>query len=601
MIFDWIFYINRYPELYNQGINTKEKAIKHWINYGIKEGRRINKNQININLEKLSGGDRYTTDELYNKLMNNKIEHITNTNINSNINSKIHFKIVTTKFIESIAQNLQNILKKFNIISDIIYELSDEDENNDNFYIIISYKFNKTFLPKKYILYVVEQTESRFFKDNKYLNMIKNANYIWDLCVKNRKLFMEYPFTNYYYLQCPFIKDKSYVVSNKYDILFYGTINNRRKTILDKLNNKYNIYIVNNIIGADRDELIKQSKIILNLHYYFEAGLETCRLNETLKFNKLVISELPFDDFYNTELYKNSIIFIDNINDDLSNINNLYNTIDKYLQNDFEYNKKINEIIINNDILQNKSEFNIQKLLLPLYNSTNVYYNYDLIPNKIYCLHLVETPERIKAFNNQKYKPDVEIFPAIKYNPGWVGCALSYVNLIYNAKRCNLDKITICEDDCRFKNDSKTSFDILYNNINYALDIIKKWDMFVGCVADLPDDTNISNVYKYKDMTFIEINKMHSNVFNIYNKSCYDTIINWDFNDKSRYNQIDQYLKKQNLKIIITYPFYFDCLDITSTIWDKNLYETYNTMFQNSLNTIKNKLDKWNKPIITIG
>ncbi len=380
-----------------------------------------------------------------------------------------NIKIITTKLIESIAFNIQNILNKMNISSNVIYELSDDDINNDDFYIIIATYFNKPFLPKKYILYVVEQSTSNFYKDNRYLNMIKNANYIFDFCVKNRKLFIEYPFSNYYYLECPFIKEQENNQDfnqdfNQYDILFYGTMNIRRKNILDKLTTKYNIYIATNISGKEKDDIIKQSKIILNLHYYPEAGLETCRLNEVLKFNKLVISELPFDDFYNMELYKNSVLFIENINDDLSNIDILYNLIDKYLQNYFQYIKKTNEIIINNDILQNKSEFNIQKLLLSLNIGINniIFNNYDLIQNKIYCLHLVETPNRIKLFNQQKNKPDVEIFPAIKYNPGWVGCALSYVNLIYNAKRCNLDKITICEDDCRFPTNSY-DFDTIYN------------------------------------------------------------------------------------------------------------------------------------------
>jgi hypothetical protein len=80
--------------------------------------------------------------------------------------------------------------------------------------------------------------------------------------------------------------------------------------------------------------------------------------------------------------------------------------------------------------------------------------------------------------------------------------------------------------------------------------------MFVGCIADFPKDTIISNVYKYNDITFIEINKMTSMVFNIYNNSSYDTIINWDFDNKNK-DKIDGYIKAKNLKIIITYPYYF--------------------------------------------
>ena len=37
--FDWEYYINKYDDLKNAGINTKEEAWNHWITSGIKEGR----------------------------------------------------------------------------------------------------------------------------------------------------------------------------------------------------------------------------------------------------------------------------------------------------------------------------------------------------------------------------------------------------------------------------------------------------------------------------------------------------------------------------------------------------------------------------------
>ena len=37
--FDWEFYVNKYEDLRNAGINTKEKAWKHWNDHGSNEGR----------------------------------------------------------------------------------------------------------------------------------------------------------------------------------------------------------------------------------------------------------------------------------------------------------------------------------------------------------------------------------------------------------------------------------------------------------------------------------------------------------------------------------------------------------------------------------
>ena len=168
---------------------------------------------------------------------------------------------------------------------------------------------------------------------------------------------------------------------------------------------------------------------------------------------------------------------------------------------------------------------------------------------------------------------------------------------MYNAQRCNLDTITICEDDCRFKPDFNKKYNIIKNFLNK----IDKWDIFVGWIALLPEETIIHNVYEYDGLTFLEIDKMHSTVFNIYNKSVYDIIQNWNVNNRNvNINTIDQYLKRQKIKIITTYPFEFDCLDVNSTLWNKNLYNEYNNMFNYSLKLIKKKLAEYKRPIIKL-
>jgi GR25 family glycosyltransferase involved in LPS biosynthesis len=52
--FDWITYINNYDDLYIAGINTKEMAIQHWINYGKNENRTYKNLTQNNNSTKLT-------------------------------------------------------------------------------------------------------------------------------------------------------------------------------------------------------------------------------------------------------------------------------------------------------------------------------------------------------------------------------------------------------------------------------------------------------------------------------------------------------------------------------------------------------------------
>ena len=95
-----------------------------------------------------------------------------------------------------------------------------------------------------------------------------------------------------------------------------------------KLFPKYIIKIINNIYGIPLFNEIINSKIILNIHFYKDALLETNRLNEILSCNKLIISEKPdISDNYNYELYKNNIIFTNNIDE-------MYEKIIYYLEND---------------------------------------------------------------------------------------------------------------------------------------------------------------------------------------------------------------------------------------------------------------------------
>jgi hypothetical protein len=527
-----------------------------------------------------------------------------------NINT--HFVIIIDFNILSIAENIRDILKKLNFRVEIIYNKNNYNYINvpNNYMFIICVNINKKLeeLPKNFIFFQIEQTNCLNFKSNDIF--LQNATAVWDFSIKNYQKYKHIDFKKIFYLPLLFYSPSNSYISyqdiNEYDILFYGTINDRRKNILSKLKNKYNIFTTEtkNIFNEELNKYIKKSKIIINLHYYNDVALEICRINEVLKFNKLVISEKPSStDYYNQLKYSKYVVYIDEIHNDLSNIDELYKTIDFYLKED-NYTKKINEIKLNLNDLCKKSVFHLYKNLLSIDIIKENKMEYTLTSDKIYCLHLIETPYRIDAFRNQEnyplIEPLLEIYPAIKKDVGWIGCALSYQNLMWNAKRCNLDRITICEDDCEIKNDFKDKYNIINKFLN---EYTSGWDIFVGIIADLPNDTNILNVIEYEGITFVEIDKMTSTVFNIYNKSSFDKIINW----KNKTNvilldTIDRYINDNKFKIITTYPFEFDCLNIKSTLWNNNNFDIFDKMFKKTSELLKNKIDNYkNKNNFNIG
>ena len=242
--------------------------------------------------------------------------------------------IQTTKFGYYISNAIKYLLFKNFIISNIIFEVN---HNNPNLHIILFSQKVKKF-PKKYIIYQLEQKDISKWIDKKYELSILYSTKTWDYSKSNINKFSNILQKKITYLPIPLISinylDNNIILNNgpKNNILFYGSMNTIRKEKLQylqqKLFPKYSIKIINNIYGVSLFNEIINSKIILNIHFYKGALLETNRLNEILSCNKLIISENPdISDNYNYELYKNNVIFIDNIDE-------MYQKIIYYLEND---------------------------------------------------------------------------------------------------------------------------------------------------------------------------------------------------------------------------------------------------------------------------
>jgi hypothetical protein len=116
-----------------------------------------------------------------------------------------------------------------------------------------------------------------------------------------------------------------------YDVLFIGAPNHRRNWIIDELRKDPNIrveVVYRHMWGPLREEIVRQSRIVINLHYY-EKNFETVRLFWLLSLGAFVITEA--DTEINSrvmEEYKGSIVF--------STYSNFVETVKKYLEPDME-------------------------------------------------------------------------------------------------------------------------------------------------------------------------------------------------------------------------------------------------------------------------
>lgn len=76
------------------------------------------------------------------------------------------------------------------------------------------------------------------------------------------------------------------------DVLFYGSLNERREAVLDGLEARgLQVASVFGVYGAERDALIARAKLVLNVHYYAARVFEIVRVSYLLANRRCVVSE----------------------------------------------------------------------------------------------------------------------------------------------------------------------------------------------------------------------------------------------------------------------------------------------------------------------
>ena len=340
-----------------------------------------------------------------------------NINFNFNFRSKIHHQQQPTPTIDQSIKKINIFTRKCAIISTRnmakqleelgiettinLRNINNKDieicEKDPNLYLFILFpQWNLTRpgikikdLPKnKYFLYQMEQlnqNEQPYQNIDLIKNYIKNSYCTFDYSSTNISLYPD-DIRDKIKLLTPFIGEvNEYSEVKTIDILFIGALNNRRIKILDELkkysrenNLDYKIEIVDNVFEDELDRLIKKCKIVINLHYYPNAILELFRIHDLLPYDCKILSELPGDGDPDgsVEKYKDVVDFFPVIDDDLSNLEDMFELIDNSLNNDnysIIYNyKKLIEYINNknNNILSTIIKENNNLLINILIRST---------------------------------------------------------------------------------------------------------------------------------------------------------------------------------------------------------------------------------------
>lgn len=528
---------------------------------------------------------------------------------------KKNIVILTSSHCLFVAYLLANNLKKmsFNVIISDQYS----SQNQDILHIVFAIQCYRV-LPKYFIAYQVEQmNSSRWINNSKYIRGLAKSLIIFEYAKYNieyltqRNIGLQY----IYFMPVSYSNDyrsqynlAPYQWTDKtYDLCFYGDINNvRRKTFIEYISKHYEVLVLFEVFGKDLVTSLSKTKIVLNIHYYDNPLLETTRIYECLSLDVLVISERSLDDHYHQELF-DIVDFVetDNKEDMLLRVDFWLKNPELLSQKIMSNRKKLEQLkhnISNQYLKRFLAAYQIGKidddqLLAQTVNLEDNYHQSNR--EQFYCLSITETPLRKLEFlkqsqlNSSNY--NIVFCDGVKHIIGWVGAGMSFQYLVSLAIKQKSDMLIVCEDDAVFSDD----FD---NRIKTVLTYLRAnpllWDIYSGMMVECVDGTKIIDIKHFQGEDFIFVNKIISMVFNIYNKSSFDTIMQWQ--EPSVHSQlpnqtIDEYIRSSDLRFVLSYPFLVTHKqDANSTLWGgtKNCL-LYDYRFNHTLSKMKQLIDKF--------
>ena len=149
------------------------------------------------------------------------------------------------------------------------------------------------YYPDDCIIFNLEQAGGSWFNDA-YKSLLKN-HIVWDYSQKNVDALAKMGIDRVVKCGIGYASNLLMIPQNvekDIDVLFYGSINQHRDRILRELEETgLKVVRLFNCYGAERDQIIARSKIVLNLHYYPQQIFEIVRVSYLLANHCFVVSE----------------------------------------------------------------------------------------------------------------------------------------------------------------------------------------------------------------------------------------------------------------------------------------------------------------------
>jgi len=193
-------------------------------------------------------------------------------------------KICTQRCIYHHADALCALLQSMGHDVSVVHEVDPTDET-----LYIIYVAFEAGTPKRYIVYQTEIHGTHWWTDH-YREQCRGALQIWDYSAENMH---HYDFGNPKFLIPPFEFEVGELPKKDIELMFYGGVNQRRRQRLDavKLRSRVPVMIVEHTFGDAMLDILRRTKVVLNIHALDQAPQEAFRITEALSCGCRVVTE----------------------------------------------------------------------------------------------------------------------------------------------------------------------------------------------------------------------------------------------------------------------------------------------------------------------
>ena len=476
--------------------------------------------------------------------------------------------ILTTPHCDFVACSIRHALKKIGVESNIIHACPDGGYEDLPHFVICPQMFEQ--LPGLYVAFQMEQSVSTRWFTIEYIKRLDSSFAVLDYSIANIDALVEKGLHRklFFYLPLGYLPDYRNGVratGPEYDVLFYGDINNdRRRAFIVALEDVCRVKVINDLFGDALHAEIARAKLVINIHYYEGALLETTRLWECVSLDKLVVSERAVNMSENGDL-EQLVDFVE-----LNDVDGMVQRVRYWLSHDRE---RVARIRANHALarkLPNRFEYYFYRFLLAFDNIT-FHRFWELAGSRLtltgdkLCLNLPEWSRRRRSFDKDNHY-GFQVFPGLRHREGWIGCGMSYKLMIMLARKQKMQQVTICEDDVEFKPAFMEDYEAVLQELGTRRDT---WGVFSGLLGDLHANANVIKVDDFRGRKFVTTDRLISTVFNIYHRRVFDRCSLWDERERNvEKNTIDRYLERTRLSVVACCPFLVGHKsELHSTLW----------------------------------